>query len=167
MQQPRGKEWWHVSRAAPVNQQLPPARLCQATGSSPFTTEFSVKCPECPRPSVHLAHYSGYCPELRTWPSALFCLYSKPLLGAHTHPGLLISLRCWRHESTLQLSHLLSSPATPAACCTHYFPWLYPSPNSTFLMVYFPKPVPFHTLALLPKKKNTLKLSLIHSPLLL
>lgn len=73
-----------MSRAAPVNQQLPPARLCQATGSSPFTTEFSVKCPECPRPSVHLAHYSGYCPELRTWPSALFCLYSKPLLGAHT-----------------------------------------------------------------------------------
>lgn len=92
-------------------------------------------------------------PKLRRWPSASFCLYSKPLLRVQIRSQPLLPLRCWC-LSAIHISHLFSLAATAVTCGTHYFPNFHPNLNSLFsqniLIIYFPKPIPFYTLALLP-----------------
>ena len=103
-------------------------------------------------------------PTLKTWPSALFYLNSKPLLR--------------RAQNILRASNIIAVLKTNKPI-SHLFPWLKRLllvGHTTFQtsiprQIYysnhiFPKSIPFPNLALLLKeKKKSLKVSTIHSPL--
>lgn len=101
-------ECWYTYWAISLNQQLHQARIWQAMCFSQFTNEFSVECPECPSPSVHLAHYSGESPELKIWPSSQFFLHFNPSLKAYRYTQWLIYISDLSSSSlNLQFLYLL------------------------------------------------------------